>query len=99
MLRYQHPVHPGCIGSTENCPQVVGILQLIQKHNKRRLIPVPGNLQNILQLRILYRRHLGQHPLMADARCHGIQLAAVIKLDIDALFLGKGNNLTHGALR
>ena len=87
-----HPVRPGSLRCADNCPQVVGILNLVADNQKGSRALFPGNIQKILQGHIGSTCSRGNDPLVGSAIRHLAQLLVRYVLHHDAPAFRKGTD-------
>ena len=66
-------VHPGGFRRPTDGPEVLGILNPVQDHQKRRLSTLAGVAQDLVQIGIPLGRDKGDHPLVPSLRHEPIQ--------------------------
>ena len=88
-------VGTGTLGGADNRTQIVHVADLVADDHKRRLVPLCGDIQNILHGTVFPHSGQSDHALMGVSPAHGIQLAAVGFYYNNALFAGSGSNMAQ----
>ena len=64
VLGNDHPVHPEGLGRPEERAEVPRVLDLVEGQEERRLPPLGGHAQEVVQVDVLGRGHPGDHALV-----------------------------------
>ena len=93
-----HAVGAGALGGADDCPQVVGVGELVTDHDEGLLPLVPGDLEDVLHRDVLPDGGHGDDPLVGVGAAHLIQLVLVGVGHHDALLPGGGGDVAQGGI-
>jgi hypothetical protein len=87
-------VHPGCLSSSNDRAEVVGILDAVKEHEQRRLALLTGQLENSFSRVVRLGRDKGDDPLMVAAWRQAIEGSGRLDVDRNVSRLGQFHEIS-----
>src|SRR5690606_20761497 len=94
----QNTVSTKGIGGTNNSTKVMGILNLVQRHNKRFLVFLLGRTQHVLHAGITKRGNSRHNTLMQHFAHHVFKGALTYSYHRDTVLLGNAHHVGNTGL-
>ena len=88
-----HAVDTEGLGGPEEVAEVPGVLDLVQQQQEAGLSPPPGDVQQVLELRVRVGGHPGHDPLVMGGPCQGGQGLAGGRTAPDPGLTGQGDDV------